>query len=1026
VLLGLPSVASAEKRVALIFSAGKYEHLRPLENPRKDADLVEAALEKLDFDVTTKSDRDLERMRRALEIFVEDAVGADVALIFFAGHGVEIGGENRLLPVDADAASLETLKATSLPLEEVRAAAAKVAKSVLIVLDACRNDPFGTAGGEGRSAVALAPDVAAAVKPGLGRMGKAENTLFAFSAAPGETASDGVGENSPFSAAFARYLGTDGLEIRSVLTLVQQDVYDETRGAQSPYVESAPLDGLFFASQAGPLPEREALLLAMANVTPGMRAEVEHVAAPSDMPLAPLYGALIAADLKRLSVEERNKKLVEAAEAFLTTRADIRALSSNDPDVTRLRKEANQALELGLFDKADSLLKNAEDIGASHVERTTRADVANRLSLANSMQSRAGVASTRLDNAGAIAALEESVAMYESVDAIVARERETGRLEIELKPSDHTDYLNALAMLGRAHENNGATAQALISYQAMQRLARQIVDQKGDDANDDDAIKVLFRNRDPAPRNLATSIMRTGDLQFQSGDVQSAIKSYSEAIAIRRQLESGIWSSSDLKRELAAALTGYSFLLGQTSRKREAFEASWEAVKIAKSLVRAEDNGKRDVILFNALVGMGNRFLDQNSPERGLEQFEAARSAIPGSPSVSEKTRSQMRPAATYHIGRAQFVNGQTSAALASLRQARDWYAKLIVPGKESAGQLQSMADDSWNTGKACRLAADIDCMNAEFDHAQRILSSIVARDQQNIEAKKELAKVLFSKIEATNYSEDFSRGVRDTAHAENTISSNLMNTAIDFETLDLLGRMQTKLGDLHAWRKDWQAAVDTYARALISMRQIEAGYSKQLADFNLIDWVMRIALTSDGVEDVWGFADGLSDAILYEESVLRWVRFDIGDTLSRMANASKQIGAIDKAHLYFRKAIEILSSLESQNSDEHEIADLLFWTAVASGKLSSSERDFRAAKTAFSLAAEVASRQPPSGIHAREWRARHGSQLYNFATVGVSRRENLLAAQAIFADLAAIEPLKPPYAKIPELIRQALEPIRR
>src|SRR5690606_32343294 len=104
------------------------------------------------------------------------------------------------LPVDADASSIAALERSTLLLDEVHATVTAAAQVGLILLDACRNDPFGEAAGEGRGAKALAPDVAAGVRPGLGRMGRAENVLFAFSAAPGETASDGADGHSPFAA----------------------------------------------------------------------------------------------------------------------------------------------------------------------------------------------------------------------------------------------------------------------------------------------------------------------------------------------------------------------------------------------------------------------------------------------------------------------------------------------------------------------------------------------------------------------------------------------------------------------------------------------------------------------------------------------------------------------------------------------------------------------------------------------------------------------------------------------------------
>ena len=243
----LAGVASAERRVALVMGDDDYrDDPQARQCRQRCANASRRRWKKLGFDVFLETNRDLRRMRRALDDFREDATGADVALVFFAGHGVEIAGENRLLPVDADASSLKALKASSLPLEEVRATVSAVAKVGLIMLDACRNDPFGAARRLGARRCRAAPGDKD-VKPGLGRIGRAENILFAFSAAPGETASDGADGHSPFTTALAKYLGTDGLEIRSVLTLVQQEVYDLSRGKQLPYVESG-LPRLFFAA----------------------------------------------------------------------------------------------------------------------------------------------------------------------------------------------------------------------------------------------------------------------------------------------------------------------------------------------------------------------------------------------------------------------------------------------------------------------------------------------------------------------------------------------------------------------------------------------------------------------------------------------------------------------------------------------------------------------------------------------------------------------------------------------------------
>lgn len=102
-VLATTAIAVAERRVALVMADDDYRLVRPLANPIHDGEMMEAALKKLGFEVVLETNRDLRRMRRALDDFREDAKGADVALVYFSGHGVEISGDNRLLPVDADA-----------------------------------------------------------------------------------------------------------------------------------------------------------------------------------------------------------------------------------------------------------------------------------------------------------------------------------------------------------------------------------------------------------------------------------------------------------------------------------------------------------------------------------------------------------------------------------------------------------------------------------------------------------------------------------------------------------------------------------------------------------------------------------------------------------------------------------------------------------------------------------------------------------------------------------------------------------
>ncbi|QDZ00157.1 tetratricopeptide repeat protein [Nitratireductor mangrovi] len=592
------SAAFAERRVALVFGADRYEAIRPLANAVNDARAVEEALDALGFEVFSEANRDLRRMRRALEDFAEDAAGADVALIFFAGHGVEVAGENRLLPTDADASSLEALEASSLPLEELRRTAAEVADIALIVLDACRNDPFGASPDpQGRGAKALR--LPATVKPGLGRLGRAENTLFAFSAAPGETAADGEGDNSPFTTALAKYLGTEGLEIRSVLTLVQQEVYDRSRGAQLPYVESG-LPALFFASEAsGDLPERERLLLAMADLSPQMREDVERIAADAGMPLAPLYGALIGGDVAGLNREERTEKLREAAASFTRVRDELRTLRSGDERVTALRRAAEEQLALGAFDGARAKLSEAANIDATSRETLKANYVERTLSEAATHYLNGGAAAAELKYQLAIADYEKAAALYAEVDG-----------EQTFSEHDHFQYLRVLWSLGETLETTGNAPAAFETFGVLHERVRELASS--------DPTDVVWQ------QNLSAAYDRLGNIQLALGDLDAALSTFEQGLQIAKRLAASEPQNLTRQQTLSAfhlSKGDVQVLLGKRAAAKISFN---ETLAISKKLM-VEHPENRGVLhdLIAAYQRIANLELAQGDLPGALKSYMA-------------------------------------------------------------------------------------------------------------------------------------------------------------------------------------------------------------------------------------------------------------------------------------------------------------------------------------------------------------------------------------------------------------------
>ncbi|MBT9289435.1 caspase family protein [Prosthecodimorpha staleyi] len=228
----LDSPALAAGRVALLIGNGAYQQ-GALTNPTRDVAALKAAFDKAGFDVVeARVDLDRKGMLQALDAFEARARNADVALVYYSGHGIEIGGTNYLVPVDAQLQSDRDVKYEALALDDILTATEGATKLKLIILDACRDNPF--AGAMRRI------QTRSTVARGLARTEAATpNTIIAYATAPGRVALDGTGSNSPFATALVRHLLTPGLDVRLALGLVRDDVIEATRTSpepQTPYV----------------------------------------------------------------------------------------------------------------------------------------------------------------------------------------------------------------------------------------------------------------------------------------------------------------------------------------------------------------------------------------------------------------------------------------------------------------------------------------------------------------------------------------------------------------------------------------------------------------------------------------------------------------------------------------------------------------------------------------------------------------------------------------------------------------------
>ena len=260
-VLLVPSAAAAQdsgRKVALVIANGSYAQAGALSNPVNDANLIAAAAKGAGFSVTLVRDQSLSGFQRALRDFRSQADGARVAMVYYAGHGIEGAGKNWLIPVDAGLKSDLDLPYEAIDLDRVMESISG-AQVRMVVLDACRNNPFGRSW---RSSTR-------AVTRGLTGL-EVDDVLVIYAAAPGQTASDGDGANSPFATSLARRLVEPDLPIQLLGGAVRDDVLAATGGTQRPFV-SASITGtpIYLVGRSAPA-SAVAPAAAIATAQPGI------------------------------------------------------------------------------------------------------------------------------------------------------------------------------------------------------------------------------------------------------------------------------------------------------------------------------------------------------------------------------------------------------------------------------------------------------------------------------------------------------------------------------------------------------------------------------------------------------------------------------------------------------------------------------------------------------------------------------------------------------------------------------------
>lgn len=240
----ITGAAAAETKVALLIANANYTSVAALKNPPNDIAAMRRTLETAGFNISTLENGTRAEMSAALAAFEEKVADADIGLVYYSGHGVEVNGENFLIPVDATLRSDRDVKYEAIVLSDVLGVLAKARSFKLVLLDACRDNPFLKTMKHGLTK--------GAPTRGLARIDSSEsNMLIGYATAPGDVATDGDGSTSPYARALARHIASPGLEIEAALRAVAKEVFEATGGRQRPFKTGSLFDTVMLGPTEG-------------------------------------------------------------------------------------------------------------------------------------------------------------------------------------------------------------------------------------------------------------------------------------------------------------------------------------------------------------------------------------------------------------------------------------------------------------------------------------------------------------------------------------------------------------------------------------------------------------------------------------------------------------------------------------------------------------------------------------------------------------------------------------------------------
>ena len=441
ILFGICQPAFAEKRVALVIGNAVYQNVPRLPNPVNDGTTIAATLKNAGFDVVdSRHDLTAADTRRALRDFADRARDADIAVVYYAGHGIEVDGGNYLIPVDAKLERDTDVYDEALSLDRVLLAIEPAKKLRLVILDACRDNPF--------SKTMKRTVATRAIGQGLAKIEPTSpNMLIAYSAKAGSTAADGDGKNSPFTVALSKHLTTPGLDVRRAFGFVRDDVLKTTNNRQEPFV---------YGSLGG---EDVPLVPAPAKAAPPAATLSPQAEARRDYELAlqignksamdaflaqypdGFYASLAKLQLEKITAEQTRVAATEKARLAEQERARLAAEGAQKAVQTKAEADVKAAEQARLA--AEKAKQVAQEQAAAAEQKRIEAEKA-----AESKVAAVAPAPARQDNSN-LAAMSTSVSQIEVTKSVETELRRVGCLSEEADGNWTATSQRSLTMFNR-------------------------------------------------------------------------------------------------------------------------------------------------------------------------------------------------------------------------------------------------------------------------------------------------------------------------------------------------------------------------------------------------------------------------------------------------------------------------------------------------------------------------------------------------------------------------------------------------